>query len=69
MNGASWSQHKEGEMSSSRTKVTANAFARPLNDVPGEIKSIPAMWQCCWVSNHHRGKRKGKEASSTGTGS
>lgn len=56
-------------MSSSRTKVTANVFARPLDDLPGEITSIPAMWQCCWVCYHHRGKRQGKEALSTGTGS
>lgn len=37
MDGASWSQHEEGRRSSSRTKVTANVFARPLD---GEIKSI-----------------------------
>lgn len=67
MNGASWSQHKEGEMSSSRTKVTVNAFVRPLDEVLGDVTSIPAMWQCCWVSHHHRGK--GREAPSTGAGS
>lgn len=37
MDGASWSQHEEGRRSSSRTRVTANAFARPLD---GEIRSI-----------------------------
>lgn len=32
MDDISWSQHKEGRISSSRTKVTANAFVRLLED-------------------------------------
>lgn len=46
MDGASWSQHKERRIRSSKTKVTANAFVRQL-EIPGEIPSMPAMWQCC----------------------
>lgn len=53
---------REGKDKFLKNQVTANCFARPLD---GEITSIPAMWQCLWVSNHQRGKRTGKKTPST----
>lgn len=45
---------QEGRIGSSRTKVTTDVFARPL-DVNRKVTSTLATWQCRWV-----GKRKGE---------
>lgn len=61
MDGASWSQHEEGRRSSSTAKGTANCLCQATkwrNHI--HICHVAVLL----VSNHHRGKRTGKETPS-----